>query len=125
MASADRLYSRQANDQTFYMSNMSPQIGNFNSGFWADFEGQMQSRGRDKYFSDTLYICKGGTIDRSDHIIKYVANGRMAVPKYYFMAALAVKNGTYKGIAFWMEHKNYTSSASTTSEVPLARQPAK
>lgn len=117
VASADRLYSRQANDQTFYMTNMSPQIGNFNSGFWADFEGQMQSRGRDKYFSDTLYICKGGTIDRSDHIIKYVANGRMAVPKYYFMAALAVKNGTYKGIAFWMEHKNYTSSASTTSEM--------
>lgn len=117
VASADRLYSREANDQTFYMSNMSPQIGNFNSGFWADFEGQMQSRGRDRSFSDTLYICKGGTIDHEDNIIKYVADGRMAVPKYYFMAAVAVKNGAYKGIAFWMEHKKYASSASTTSEM--------
>ena len=117
VASADRLYSREANDQTFYMSNMSPQQGDFNSGFWADFEGQMQSRGRDRNFSDTLYICKGGTIDQESDIIKYVAGGRMAVPKYYFMAAVALKNGAYKGIAFWMEHKRYAASASTTSEM--------
>lgn len=117
VASADRLYSRQANDQTFYMSNMSPQIGKFNSGLWADFEQEMQARGRDKNFCDTLYICKGGTIDRSDHIVNYVARGRMAVPKYYFMAAVAVKNGGYKGIAIWVEHKNYPSSASTVSEM--------
>jgi endonuclease G len=117
VASADRLYSREANDQTFYMSNMSPQIGNFNSGFWADFEQNIQSLGRDKNFCDTLYVCKGGTIDRSEHIIKYVADGRMAVPKYYFMAAVAVKNGTYKGIAFWMEHKTYSSSESAPDKM--------
>jgi endonuclease G len=117
VASADRLYSREANDQTFYMSNMSPQIGNFNSGFWADFEQKIQSLGRDKNFCDTLYVCKGGTIDRSEHIIKYVADGRMAVPKYYFMAAVAVKNGTYKGIAFWMEHKKYSSSESAPDKM--------
>lgn len=117
VASADRLYSREANDQTFYMTNMSPQIGNFNSGLWADFEQEIQARGRDRNFCDTLYVCKGGTIDRSDDILKYVASGRMAVPKYYFMAAVAVKNGGYKGIAIWVEHKKYASSYSTVSEM--------
>ena len=117
VASADRLYSREANDQTFYMSNMSPQIGNFNSGLWADFEREIQARGRDRSFCDTLYVCKGGTIDRSSDILKYVASGRMAVPKYYFMAAVAVKNGGYKGIAFWVEHKKYSDSYSSAAEM--------
>lgn len=118
VASADRLYSREANDQTFYMTNMSPQIGDFNSGLWADFEQEIQSRGRDRSFSDTLYVCKGGTIDRSDHVNKNrVAGGLMVVPKYYFMAAVAVKNGGYKGIAFWLEHKRYSNSYSSTTEM--------
>lgn len=117
VASADRLYSREANDQTFYMSNMSPQIGDFNGGLWLKFEQKIQALGRSNTFCDTLYVCKGGTIDRSEHIIKYVADGRMAVPKYYFMAAVAVKNGTYKGIAFWMEHKKYSSSESAPDKM--------
>ena len=117
VASADRLYSREANDQTFYMSNMSPQIRDFNGGLWLKFEQEIQSLGRSNTFCDTLYVCKGGTIDRSEHIIKYVADGRMAVPKYYFMAAVAVKNGTYKGIAFWMEHKKYNSSESEPTQM--------
>ena len=31
-ASADRLYRQEANDQTFYYTNMSPQRNNFNTG---------------------------------------------------------------------------------------------
>ncbi len=111
-ASADRLFSREGNDQTFYMTNMSPQNGKFNSSYWSAFEQHVQDKGRDKNFSDTLYVCKGGTIDDEDNIIGYVANSRMAIPKYYFMALLKVKNDTYSAIAFYMEHKNYGYSPS-------------
>lgn len=105
-ASADRLYSRQANDNTFYMTNMSPQLGNFNSYYWVTLENQVQRLGRNEKFADTLYVVKGGTIAEGQ-IIRYVANERMAVPKYYFMALLKVKNGVYSSIAFLMEHKDY------------------
>lgn len=108
-ASADRLYSREANEQTFYMTNMSPQIGSFNQAYWITLESLVQKLGRNASFSDTLYVVKGGTV-RDNQVLSYVnrSNGkRVAVPKYYFMALLKVKNGTYSSIAFWMEHKDY------------------
>ncbi len=108
-ASADRLYSREANAQTFYMTNMSPQLASFNQGYWVTLEGQVQKLGRDASFADTLYVVKGGTV-RSDQVSGYVTRDdgkRVAVPKYYYMALLKVKNGTYSSIAFWIEHKEY------------------
>lgn len=108
-ASADRLYDRTANEQTFYMSNMSPQLSSFNQGYWVTLESQVQKLGRSKTFSDTLYVVKGGTI-KEGQIKSYITrkNGnKVAVPKYYYMALLKVKNGVYHSIAFWMEHKEY------------------
>lgn len=65
-ASADRLYSREVNEQTFYYTNMSPQRNKFNTGIWLTLEGQVQSWGRSCTSSDTLYVVKGGTIDKED-----------------------------------------------------------
>ncbi len=117
-ASADRLYSRTANDNTFYLTNMSPQIANFNQQYWVEFESYVQNKGRDTNFSDTLYVVKGGTIDSDDNIIKYICNGRVPVPKYYYMALLKVRNNTYSAMAFLMEHENndYAPSVSEMSE---------
>lgn len=122
-ASADRLYSATANEMTFYMSNMSPQLASFNQGYWVTLEGQVQARGRDTSFADTLYVVKGGTILK-DQILTYVtrSNGKkVAVPKYYFMALLKIKNGVYSSIAFLMEHKEYgyTSNNKAPKDVIL------
>ena len=119
-ASADRLYDRTANEQTFYMSNMSPQLSSFNQGYWVTLESQVQKLGRSKTFSDTLYVVKGGTI-KEGQIKSYITrkNGnKVAVPKYYYMALLKVKNGVYHSIAFWMEHKEY--GYSYNNKVPLS-----
>lgn len=108
-ASEDRVYDRTANEQTFYMSNMSPQLASFNQGYWVTLESRVQSKGRDASFADTLYVVKGGTI-RNDQILNYItrANGKkVPIPKYYYMALLKVKNGVYSSIAFWIEHKEY------------------
>ncbi len=111
-ASEDRVYSTQANKNTFYMSNMSPQISSFNQGYWVTLEGQIQKLGRDRTFCDTLYVVKGGTI-RDGQIKTYVErpNGKkVAVPKYYFVALLKVKNNQYSSIGFWLEHKEVNYS---------------
>ncbi|MBO6190547.1 MAG: DNA/RNA non-specific endonuclease [Alloprevotella sp.] len=106
-ASADRLYSEEANKQTFYMSNMSPQLKNFNTGIWSSLETKVQTLGRDASFADTLYVVKGGTIDEAN-VLTYLyrqSGLRIPVPKYYYMALLSVKRGQYKAIAFVLEHK--------------------
>ena len=108
-ASDDRKYSQDANDQTFYMSNMSPQLSNFNGIFWLAFEQKVQDLGRSASFADTLYVVKGGTIT-DDKTIGYISrtNGaHVTIPKYYYMALLAVKGSSYKSIGFYMEHKEY------------------
>ncbi|MBO7378463.1 MAG: DNA/RNA non-specific endonuclease [Bacteroidales bacterium] len=117
-ASNDRLISVAANEQTFYMTNMSPQLPSFNQDYWVNYETYVQGLGRDASFAYTLYVLKGGTID-DDHILEYVyrSNGKkVAVPQYYYMALLKCKNNTYEAIAFLMEHKNYSEDSSSKAE---------
>ena len=106
-ASADRLYSREVNEQTFYYTNMSPQSWNFNGGIWLSLEGKVQSWGRSCTASDTLYVVKGGTIDKEEQIRGYINNDlSKPIPKYYYMALLFKKGDSFKAIAFWMEHSD-------------------
>lgn len=110
-ASADRLYSQEVNEQTFYYTNMSPQRNSFNIGIWLTLEGQVQSWGRSCTSSDTLYVVKGGTIDKEDQIKGYIDNDRSKpIPKYYYMALLFKKGESFKAIAFWMEHTDTQKS---------------
>lgn len=108
-ASADRLFSQDANGQTFYLSNMSPMQSGFNQKDWVKLEGQVQSWGRGCAEKDTLFVVKGGTI-RTEQIKAHTRSG-IAVPRYYFMALLNKKfsgsQHTYRAIGFWVEHKSY------------------
>ena len=89
VASHDRVYSREANMQTFYYSNMSPQLPSFNQKYWGKLEKQVQDWGRNKSFRDILYVAKGGTI-RDDQVENTKVKGRIVVPKYYWMAMVAI-----------------------------------
>lgn len=106
VASNDRRYCKEANEQTFYYSNMSPQLAGFNQKIWQKLEEDVKAWMKDAALRDTLYVVKGGTIT-DDQIIKLTGEHHVAVPKYYYMAVLARKNNAYKAIAFWLEHKVY------------------
>lgn len=109
--SADRQYSSEANRQTFFLTNMQPQRNVFNAGVWQKMEQQVRdwvSSGIKRSTLDTLYVCKGGTIDRDDQIRGYIQN-QMIIPKYFFMALLAKNSSGYKALAFWIEHKDKDS----------------
>ena len=117
VASSDRQYSEEANLQTFYMSNINPQIQNgFNGSIWANLEKCVQKWGTITNDQDTLYAVKGGTIDQQDNIIRYLKeNNTIPVPKYFYMAILSLKNGQYHAIGFWFEHKSYAKGESYKS----------
>ena len=102
--SADRQNSKDANEQTFYLSNMQPQVHDFNVGVWLTMENRLHNTWNRSTYRDVLYVCKGGTIDNASQIATYAKN-KLLVPKYFFAAILAVKNGQYKAIGLWFEHK--------------------
>ncbi len=109
-ASEDRIYNQDVNGQTFYLSNMQPQIYDFNGGVWRNMEKQVR-KWNDRSYRDTLWVCKGGTIGNvyidGKEQSGVITNSKMniPVPKYFFMAIVSKKNNSYKGMAFWAEHK--------------------
>ena len=104
-ASEDRVNSMDANGQTFYMSNMFPQGDKFNTGIWSKMEAFVRNDwGRKITGNDTLFVVKGGTIDREDYILCRTRSG-FIVPRYFYMALLLKRsNGTHQAMAFWVEH---------------------
>ena len=113
--SADRLYSTEANYQTFFLTNMQPQYKAFNGSLsgsdkykndwspWYRLETQVRSWAASQA-TETLYVVKGGTIE-DDQILPTKVKGEMCVPKYFFVALLLKNSQGYKAIGFWMEHK--------------------
>ena len=112
--SADRLCSSEANYQTFYLTNMQPMWNAFNAGLWSKMESQVRTWNRDD-FRDTLYVCKGGTIDNSDQVIGTTSKGAI-VPKFFYMAVLCKNSKGYKALAFWVEHLNEDRSSDNLSD---------
>lgn len=117
--SQDRVYSANANYQTFYLTNMQPQYSVFNGsdkkyninnkphGIWVKMEYYLH--GFTLGDKDTMYVCKGGTIDKEEHILTRI-QGKLIVPKYFFVAVLVKKmvdgQAYYKSIGMWFPHTN-------------------
>ena len=120
-ASEDRVYLKEANEQTFYYSNMSPQLNDFNGGFWGKLEARVQTWGRSTADGvyDKVYVTKGGTLNKLLKNFKGTtvnggtpttdANGftihGLACPEYYFIAVLSQKDDVFHAIAFLVPHK--------------------
>lgn len=113
--SNDRLYSANANYQTFYLTNMQPQYKVFNGsdpahkyeGLWIKMENYLHGFKLNE--TDTMYVCKGGTIDKEENILMRIKN-KLIVPKYFFTAILVKKmvkgQAYYKSIGMWFPHTN-------------------
>ena len=115
------VYDLEANKQTFYYTNLSPQLNAFNGGFWQTLESRVQSWGRAcaNGTYDKVYVAKGGTLN--DLLLDFrgapVSGGTpttdadgftihgLACPSHYFIAILAEKGDTYHAIAFYVEHR--------------------
>lgn len=113
--SQDRLYSFNANYQTFFLTNMQPQYKVFNGshpdhkyeGLWIKMENYLN--GFKLNDTDTMYVCKGGIIDKEENILMRIQN-KLIVPKYFFVAVLVKKmvkgQAYYKSIGMWFPHTN-------------------
>ena len=108
--SGDRTRSSSINSQTFYYTNMTPQIGQkMNQSIWADLETAVRGWSS----GDTLYVVTGAMpTTATDKQIQYAKdnNGKdIAIPKYYFKALARKVGGNYQTIAFKLDHRAYNS----------------
>lgn len=112
--SADRLCSVEANEQTFYFTNITPQNKNLNQGLWENLESLVRARVAD---CDTMFVVTGCVLSTDENptvIYAKDAQGKdVAVPQAYYKVLLRYKagtaNGGYSAIGFWMENKSYGS----------------
>lgn len=116
IASADRQHWDD-NVATFYYTNMTPQLGSLNGNAWAVLEGMVRDWSRSV---DTLYVVTGADIRGATEVAYDNEGAGCTVPTGYFKALLAYKKGGaagnatggYVGIAFYFEHRSYSSDKS-------------
>ncbi|WP_417213242.1 DNA/RNA non-specific endonuclease [Bizionia sp.] len=97
---ADRRYSKEAHDETFLTSNISPQNHEFNSGIWNTLE-QKTRYWASKY--DGVYVVTGGVLKKN---LKTIGSEKVAVPKQFYKIILDYNEGDPKVLAFLMPHVN-------------------
>ena len=93
LPSADRVGSQAANNATFLLSNISPQLPALNRGVWKRLEEQVRAwAGR----YDSLYVVTGGVLHPGLPRMKE----RVAIPGQFYKAVLVRIDGAYHAVAF-------------------------
>lgn len=111
LPSADRQCCYEANAQTFYGTNMTPQLNAHNEGIWAELEGMVRGWANT---SDTTYVVSGVTVSASSKTEEDSYGNSVTIPDAYFKAILKYSKsstlGTWNAAAFFLEHRDYSES---------------
>ena len=95
----DRKFSKDAFNDTFYTSNISPQKHDFNSGIWNRLEQKTRYwASKDKQ----LYVVTGGILREG---LKTIGQEKVAVPEHFYKILLDYSKPEVKAIAFLIPHK--------------------
>ena len=128
---ADRNGVSAMQDQTYYITNVTPQIQNgFNSPLWSDIETAVRDQTSK---CDTVYVVTGAAFRKkggSETITKITNtrdNKQIPVPNYYWKVVLKVKRSggsivSASAIGFWVEHADlkghsYTEYTTSVSQI--------
>ena len=107
--SADRLCCYEANAQTFYGTNLTPQLNAHNEGIWQELESKVRTIAN---ASDTTYVVTGVVVEGSTKFTQDSDGKKMTVPAAYFKALLRYSKsstlGQWNAAAFYLEHRSYS-----------------
>lgn len=96
---ADMLLDNKCMKETFYMSNISPQLHQFNAGIWLDLENYVRELAC-RY--DSLYVVTGPVLKEDLPCIKGKCN-KISVPEEFYKIIYSEKHGWMQG--YIMPHK--------------------
>ena len=118
--SADRQCCYDANAQTFYGTNMTPQLNDHNEGIWADLEGKVRGWANT---SDTTYVVTGVTVSASSKKERDSYGNSVTIPDAYFKAVLKYNKAStfapWTAAAFYLEHRAYSGSISKSHSMSI------
>jgi endonuclease G, mitochondrial len=100
----DMEFDRDAYNDTFYTSNISPQKHDFNSGIWNRIE-QKTRYWAGKYAG--IYVVTGGVLKDSD---KKIGTEEVSVPKYFYKIIFTKQGNKNKAIAFLVPNQDSDNS---------------
>ena len=120
LPSADRQCCYDANAQTFYGTNMTPQLNEHNEGIWADLEGKVRGWANT---SDTTYVVTGVTVSASSKKEEDSYGNSVTIPDAYFKAVLKYNKAStfapWTAAAFYLEHRAYSGSISKSHSMSI------
>lgn len=94
-------WSKQAMDESFYLSNMSPQVAGFNRGIWKKLESYVRSEAG---ISGELYVVCGG-IFNDDIAPNSIGTNNVTVPDQYYKVLLDLSEVGVKTIGFILPNR--------------------
>jgi endonuclease G len=95
----DMEFALNAYNDTFFTSNISPQLHDFNAGVWNRLEQKVRYWAT-KY--DGIYVITGGILLPS---LKTIGQEKVSVPNYFYKILFDNSNGQYRMIAFLVPSK--------------------
>ena len=96
----DRRFTKEAHDETFLTSNISPQEHQFNAGVWNRLEQKVRYWAKK---NDGVFVVTGGILKNG---LKRIGDENVAVPNQFYKVILDNTNGKIKVLAFIMNHEN-------------------
>lgn len=97
---ADMCFSVQTMKESFYFSNMSPQLPGFNRGIWKKLETQVRCWASEK---DSLCIVTGPVFTEN---MARIGKNNVAVPEAYYKVVLDCHKGKECAIAFILPNQS-------------------
>lgn len=99
LPSADMVFSEQANSETFYLSNMSPQEASFNRGIWKKLEEQVRSYVNER---GELFVITGPVLTDT---LKEIGKNGVDVPDYYYKIVADIDSFSIKTVAYLLKNE--------------------
>lgn len=96
----DMAFSKQAMKETFFMSNMSPQLRPFNNGVWKELEEGIRDWA---YSKDEVFITTGPVF--YDKKFKKIGQNRVGVPDAFYKIIIDKVGDKFESIAFVIPHQ--------------------
>ena len=96
---ADMVWNKKAITESFYFSNISPQLASFNRGMWKRLEKQTRDWAK-KY--NSIYITCGPLCKDSN---KTIGKDSIVIPTYFYKALLIYNDTIKQAIGFIFPHK--------------------
>ena len=111
LPSADRQCCYDANAQTFYGTNMTPQLNAHNEGIWSKLESKVRAIAN---ASDTTYVVTGVIVSPSSKKETDSYGQSVTIPDAYFKVLLRYSKsstlGQWNAAAFYLEHRAYSEN---------------